>query len=390
MINKRVELRALPPKVEEMNKYIERMNTIVDKADRETRAVNEAEQKEFIDLKAKVDKLKEEIRLEEETRALDMKPVKVNYDDLKIIQPNQSFASECRNHTNIKMGDIVKAMSGKDATHEATEYVRSMNSVTGAVTIPQQLAGTIFDIARSQSAVLGRIPAVNMDANNLTIAKISKDATASFVAEGELIPESSALFEGVTLKGKTMAIYVPVTEQLLSSANISDVLMSACGKAIAEALDKAFIYGDGKGANIKGLATYDGINKVDHDGPADYNMLLKGVKASKKANIRPTDVVVNTNTGTDLAMLTDANGQYIVPPRALDTYTLSESNNIEDNQALVYDAQSLLVGINDGISIEWGYSNDGFQRMVKSLRIYIRCDLGVINEKAVSLVTATV
>lgn len=388
MINKRLELRALPPKVEEMNKYIEEMNLIVDNADLEKRNLKDDELNKFNELKEKVEKLRNEIHKNEETRALEMQPVKVSYDDLKIIQPHQSFASECRTHTNIKMGDIVKAMSGKATTKEATEYVRSMNSVTGAVTIPQELSGTIFDIARSQSAVLGRIPAVNMNSNNLTIAKISKDATANFVAEGELIPESSALFEGVTLKGKTMAIYVPVTEQLLSSANISDVLMNACGKAIAEALDKAFIYGDGEGANIKGLATYANINKVDHDSSADYNMLLKGVKASKKANIIPTDIVVNTDTGTDLAMLTDSNGQYIVPPRALDTYTISESNNINDNQALVYDANSLLVGINEGISIEWGYSNDGFQRMVKSLRIYIRCDLGVINEKAVSLVTA--
>lgn len=39
--------------------------------------------------------------------------------------------------------------------------------------------------------------------------------------------------------------------------------------------------------------------------------------------------------------------------------------------------------------MEWGYAQDGFQRMVKVLRIYIRCDLEIVNEKGISLVTAT-
>lgn len=379
-----LEVRALPPRVEELNSIIEEMNKLVDNADLEKRTLSKEEEDKFNQLKDKADKLKVEIS--EEQRNYDLQPAKNK--KLKIIEPNQSFAKECRSQAKFDMGDLVRAMSGKDTTHEAREYVRSMTSVTDSVVIPQQLAGKIFDIARTQSAVLGKIPAVSMPYNNLTIAKITKDATAQFVAEGELIPESSATFEGVELKGKTIAIYVPVSEQLLDSSNIDSVLMDSCGKAIAEALDKAFIYGDGTGANIKGLTTYTGINKVDHIGNVDYNMLLKGVKASKKANIIPTDIVVNTDAGTDLAMLTDTNGQYVVPPMALDKYALAESNNIKDNEALVFDRNSLLVGINEGMSIEWGYSSDGFQRMVKSLRIYIRCDLGVINEKGISLVTA--
>lgn len=91
----------------------------------------------------------------------------------------------------------------------------------------------------------------------------------------------------------------------------------------------------------------------------------------------------------DLPMITDANGQYIVPPRVLDNYTISESNNIADNQALVYHRECMLLGVNKDIQMEWGYTQDGFQRMIKALRIYIRCDLGIVNEKGISLVTST-
>ncbi len=91
----------------------------------------------------------------------------------------------------------------------------------------------------------------------------------------------------------------------------------------------------------------------------------------------------------DLPMITDANGQYIVPPRVLDNYTISESNSIADNQALVYHRECMLLGVNKDIQMEWGYTQDGFQRMIKALRIYIRCDLGIVNEKGISLVTST-
>ncbi|WP_431603164.1 phage major capsid protein [Clostridium beijerinckii] len=204
-----------------------------------------------------------------------------------------------------------------------------------------------------------------------------------------LYPESSTEFTGVTLDGKTLAMFIPVTEQLLSSANISDVLMNACAKAIAVKADNAMLYGTGLGAEIKGIVAHDNINKIDYTGKVDYNMLLKGVGATKGANIEPTDIVYNTTVGTDLAMLIDANGQYITPPKALDKYAISESNNISDDQALIFHRDCMLLGINENIQIEFGYTNDGFQRMVKSLRLYVRFDLGIINEKGISLVTAT-
>ena len=46
----------------------------------------------------------------------------------------------------------------------------------------------------------------------------------------------------------------------------------------------------------------------------------------------------------------------------------------------------LLLGLQQGIKVEWGYSADQFQRIQKGLRIYLRADLGVLNEKAVTQV----
>ena len=395
-----LELRSLPPKVEEMNNYKAEMEKLADLVGKEKRALTNEEVKRVTELRSKIDTLKAEIALEEETRGKDMvivqqgqgmKQKEVNYDDLKIITPDMKFAEEQRSFNadeDFGLGDLVKVMAGqKDTKANAQKYVRNLTTATGSIVIPKQLAAKIFDKAREQSAVLGRINAVGMGNNNLTIAKVANDAEAHFVAEGDAIPASKPLFEGVTLDGKTMAIFVPVSEKLLSSANINGVIESACAKAIAVALDKALVYGDGEGENIKGIMSYDNINKVEYTGPMNYNTLLQGVKAVKKSNVEPSNIVINTDNSTDLSMLTDANGQYIVPPKALDKYDLIESNNIQDGHVLAYDPMSLLVGVNEAIKMEWGYTSDGFQRMIKSLRIYLRMDLGVINEKGVAVAT---
>ncbi|WP_238919152.1 hypothetical protein [Clostridium sp. YIM B02555] len=51
-------------------------------------------------------------------------------------------------------------------------------------------------------------------------------------------------------------------------------------------------------------------------------------------------------------MLIDANGQYIVPQRVLDKYIISESNNIADDQAVVYHRECMLLRVNKDIQME--------------------------------------
>ncbi|WP_238948993.1 phage major capsid protein [Clostridium sp. YIM B02569] len=392
-----LETRALPPLMEKRNDLLEEMEALTDKAKEEKRALNVNEINRFNDIKGEIKSIDETLKIEEEQRKhIEWVPGKkkegytTDDKELRVFKEGEKIDIETRGKdVNLSIGKLVRAMSGIEKTGEGAQYLRDMSSATGSVVIPQKLANQILDKAREQSAIFGKIPVTVMENNNLTVARISKDASASFVAEGDLIPESSTEFIGVKLEGKTLAMYVPVTEQLLASANISDVLMNACSKAIAVALDKNLLYGTGTGAEIKGITAHENINKVSHTGNVDYNMLIKGVGATKGANIEPSDIVYNTTVGTDLSMLTDANGQYIVPPKVLDNYAISESNNIADNQALVYHRECMLLGVNKDIQMEWGYTQDGFQRMIKALRIYIRCDLGIVNEKGISLVTAT-
>ena len=308
-----------------------------------------------------------------------------------VILPGEKFEKRS-DSKNIRLDKLVRGMAGKGwegATEERAHY-RSMTSATNSTLIPEALANKIIDVARTNSAIFGRIPTVPMEENNLSIAVQTKDPVAGFVVEGEPIPKSGPVFTKVTMEGKTLAIFIPVTEQLLDCAeNLESQLINSCAKAIALELDKALLYGTGEEEKIKGISLYDDINKVTHAGGVNYDMFIKGIKETKKSNITPTDAAYSTDTGMDLAMLKDSNGQYITRPEALNQYTFTESNNVKTNEAYMYDYNSLLLGIHKNITIKWGEPDDYFQRIMKGLRVYIRTDLAVINPKGITQITIT-
>lgn len=403
MRNKILEIRALPCNLkaleERQNEVIVEMESIIAKAKSEKRDLNEEEEKRFNSLSFEAEGIKQELRISEENRDIQKASPEVRAVD-GMVYPNEKLEKRSYSeNNNLDLGKLIKGMSGLgwNGANEEREYYRTMESGTNKVVIPQKLADRIVDYARANSALFGKVPVVSMPNNNLTIAVQTKDGEARFVKEGDLIPETDITFKPVTLEGKTLALFVPISEQLLSSAsNLSNQIITSCARAIAIALDKALLYGEGVVKNsetiikeeIKGVTKYENINKVTCN-KADYDLIIKGAQPIKKANLIPTDVCLNSDLAIQLEMLKTTDGQYVIPPAAIEDYYITQSNNVKNNEAVVFDKNSLLLGIQQGMTIEWGTSGDMFQRIQKGLRIIIRADLGVTNEQGVTLVTIT-
>lgn len=313
----------------------------------------------------------------------------------KAIYPGEKYKRDhYTSKANLDFGKLVKGMvkgNWQDAENERN-YISKNMTATGSVIIPDVLADEFIDVARTKAAIFGNVPTVQMLNNNLTVAIQTGDPTANFVKEGDAIPNSDAIFDKVTLIGKTLAIYVPVSEQLLDSApNISQQLMNSVTQAIGLGLDKAMLYGQGvtdDAEEIKGICNIDEVNKVESTmSSINYDFVVSGTSPIRKANITPTNIVYNTSFADELSLLKDADGNYINKPSFCDKYIFNESNNIKDNQVLCYDLNSLLLGIHTDIRMDWGYINDDFKRIQKGLRIYIRADFVPVRPKGVSLVT---
>lgn len=405
MANKRIaEFRALPSDgkalEERKEEALNEADDIINTAKLEKRALNSEEERRFNSLVYEINGINLELRSLYEERAKSIKSSKETRAIEGIIYPDEKLEKRAYSeNNNLDLGKLIKGMSGLgwNCANEEREYYRAMESGANKVVIPQQLADRIIDYARTSSALFGKVPAVPMPNNNLTIAVQTKDGEAKFVKEGDLIPDTNIAFKPVTLEGKTLALFVPISEQLLHSAsNLTNQVTTSCARAIALALDKALLYGEGVvkeeeviiKSEIKGITKYEAINKVACD-TVDYDLIIKGAQPIKKANLVPTDVCLNSDLASQLEMLKTTDGQYVIPPKAIENYNITQSNNVNDNESVVFDRNSLLLGIQQGMTIEWGTSADMFQRIQKGLRIYLRADLGVINPKGITQVTFT-
>lgn len=368
--------------------------------------------KELIDLQAKFDvlyDLEAEVQEELKNNIVNKKIISGNKNqkplDQKLIR-NAIYPGEKMNFKsenlieidgNLDLGKLIKGMAGKgwkDSVKEQSYFKNSMSAGGNKVVIPTPLSESILDLARSQSAILGNIPIMPMENNNISIVVQNKDAEAYFVGEEEEITESEAVFAATKLNGKTIAILIPLTEQLLdSTSNLKEQLENSCSRAIASALDKALLYGAGDGTEeateIKGISSYEDINNVTHTGIVDYDFILKGIGAVKSNNIEPTNIAFNTTVGTNLSLAKDSTGQYIAPPAILSNYISTQSNNIKEKEALIFNKDSLVIGINKDITIEYGHYENTFKKLMKGLRIHMRVDLGVLRPKGIAISKAS-
>ena len=117
-----------------------------------------------------------------------------------VILPGEKFEKRS-NSKKLRLDKLVRGMAGKgwEGATEEREHYRSMTSATNSTIIPQDLANKIIDVARTNSAIFGRIPTVPMESNNLTIAVQTKDPVAGFITEGDPISESGPVFTKVTM-----------------------------------------------------------------------------------------------------------------------------------------------------------------------------------------------
>lgn len=76
-------------------------------------------------------------------------------------------------------------------------------------------------------------------------------------------------------------------------------------------------------------------------------------------------------------------GGFLNPPKALEGVTLDGSNNVKADEAVVLDRNAVVVGVTPYLMIERGYITDQFQKLQKSLRVYIGVDVALVNNKSV-------
>ena len=301
------------------------------------------------------------------------------------------------NKDNLDLGKYVRgALTGSwhGAEKEMNEF-KALSTGTGQVLIPQSLSAEILAKVINKSLIYrSNVPIVDMPSGNLTIAKVLNNPTYGFKEELAPATPQDATFEGVTLKGKMVYGLMQVSLEVLhSAANLSSVLMQAMSDSVADAVDKAMLFGVGT-TDIKGIFNYDTINTVAATA-IDYKSFVNAVGKVRALNGQPTIMGINASTDTALNLLADTTGQPLQAPKVIENLNKIVSNNLRNNlgtgtnesEAIVFDPNALIIGNEVQFSIETSREK-GFDNGSVWLRIYSLLDMAVVRPEYITHITA--
>lgn len=134
---------------------------------------------------------------------------------------------------------------------DAQNYLREATGTKGGYLVPAEFHDEIITELKGEN-VLRQISRVVQTANDREIAIQTTAPTASFVAEGAVIPLSTAEFDRKTLKAYKLAAGVSVSNELLEDSfySLEEHLATEFAKAIAATEENAFLNGTGSGEPI--------------------------------------------------------------------------------------------------------------------------------------------
>ena len=272
---------------------------------------------------------------------------------------------------------------------ESPELKNQVTTTSAGVLIPQVLSGQIIDLARAQSLFgAAGVPTVPMDTNNLKIARVTKDPVFAFKAEGAAADESSFEMDSVDLKSHTVYGYAYVSNEALNSAaNLDSIIRNVFAAAIAQAIDKAFLFGGEDDAAPEGILNDQDILTYQYVGDtptyADY---IKAAGKVRALNGDPTHVGMCSAFDDALSLATNENGDFLVAPEAFTRMVKLVSNQLstEDrDDALVFDPSALLIGIQNNVQVKVLTGDEGIKKNMTAFVVSAELDCKVVRPKSI-------
>lgn len=138
--------------------------------------------------------------------------------------------------------------------------VRAMTtaiSTAGGYLVPEEVSGTIIDLADKYGAFRANSVVWPMKSDTLSVPKSTQDPEATFVSEGGSIPEKDPSYGSVNLVAKKIGVIVRASTELIEDSPISvadDVAMKI-GRSFAKKEDECGFLGDG-------TSTYGGMRGI--------------------------------------------------------------------------------------------------------------------------------
>lgn len=285
------------------------------------------------------------------------------------------------------LGEVIKGMvTGK---WDNTELKNVVTTTATGVLIPQILSAQVIDLAREQSLFTSSgVRILPMTSNNMTISRVKTDPVLEFKKEGLAgTSESSFEIEGIELKSKTAYGYAYVSlESILSSQNLDGIIRQVFAQAMANTIDKAFLYGQYNITDSEfddfapiGIMNDPNIKSVTAALGGGYDDIIKAIGKVRQSKGTPTAYAINAETEELLSLLKTSALGYMEPPVSVSALQKIVSNQLKydvtaGSDALIFDPASMVIGIQNDIQIKIIEDSECLKKGLVGFQIYSMLD----------------
>ena len=278
-----------------------------------------------------------------------------------------------------RMEDWYKQFKGKQAqpdvsvgvcvrawiTGEHTEQTRSAMSTTGTggILIPSILSSRIIDMARNRARVI-QAGALTwpMESKTLTVPRQTGDPSAGWRPELGQIKRTSASFEPVILKACSMGALITLSSELLEDAVGLDAFLNRTLSAVmAEGIDQAALSGKGEvdpeseeRIEPVGVLNTNNVQEILLNAELkEYKPFSSAITKVRQVNGEPSGLMMAPVNFGILDALTASDGQPLMPPPSWSQVSHYDTNQLDEQTAIIGDWSQLAIGIRHNVRLEY-------------------------------------
>jgi HK97 family phage major capsid protein len=196
----------------------------------------------------------------------------------------------------------------------------STTAAGGALT-QEEVAALLVEPLLADAVVLAAGPRVFVTSGDpLRIPKITAlDLADPWRAENTLIAEADPTYGELVLLPstlKSLKVIHRISNELArhSVTNIAAVLSAALVRRVANALDRAFLVGDGASDTVRGIVNQTGVQTMAAVGSPSVDDLHDAASLAMTANAKPSAWFMHPRDLTSLRKAKDSSGSYLVHP----------------------------------------------------------------------------
>lgn len=273
----------------------------------------------------------------------------------------------------------------------------------GALT-QEQVAALLVEPLLASAVVLAAQPRIfTSQGVPLRVPKITAlDLADPWRAENTLIAESDPTYGELVLLPstlKSLKVIHRISNELARNAvtDVANVLSAALVARVANAIDKAFLVGDGAASTILGIANATGVQAMAAVGSPTVDDLHDAIGLAMQANAKPSAWFMNPRDLVSLRKVKDTSGAYLVHPDPAQAagYTLlglpvhvttqiprNGGVGVNESRIILADMSQVAVGRDQDVTVTLLSERYGDFDQV-GIRVTARFDVGVLNAEGV-------